>query len=71
MWSPIGDKIAWFTDKSGEYTLVVADQYGANQKMYTLPNPTFYFKPNWSPDGKYIAYTDTDYNIWCIDLDKG
>lgn len=71
IWSPKGDKIAWFSDASGEYKLVVADQFGKNQKSYTLENPTFYFRPDWSPDGNSIAYTDTDYNIWMITLADG
>ena len=71
VWSPKGEKVAWFSDKSGEYQLVVADQYGSNQKLYPLPNPTFYFQPDWSPDGTHIAYSDTDYNIWVINLDSG
>ncbi len=71
IWSPKGDKIAWFSDASGEYKLVVADQFGKNQKSYSLENPTFYFKPDWSPDGNAIAYTDTDYNVWMINLTDG
>lgn len=71
IWSPKGDKVAWFSDESGEYQLHISDQMGQNIKKVALPNPTFYFTPDWSPDGQYIAYTDTDYNIWYVDIDNG
>jgi tricorn protease len=69
IWSPNGDKVAWFSDTSGEYQMVIADQNGANQEIIKLPNPTFYFQPDWSPDGKHIAYTDTNFVIWIINLE--
>ncbi|ARV08678.1 protease [Winogradskyella sp. PC-19] len=69
IWSPEGNKVAWFSDKSGEYQLMVANQNGQNAKAITLPNPTFYFQPDWSTDGKHIAYTDTHYNIWIVNLE--
>ena len=72
VWSPDGNEIAWFSDMGGEYHLVISDQFGTTRKRtYPLPNPTFYFRPAWSPDGKHISYTDTDFNIWVLNLESG
>lgn len=69
-WSPDGEKIAWFSDKSGEYQLVIADQMGQNAKSISLNN-TFYFRPDWSADSKHIAFTDTHYNLWVVNTETG
>ncbi|WGH75721.1 PDZ domain-containing protein [Tenacibaculum tangerinum] len=69
IWSPKGDKIAWFSDKNGEYQVVIADQNGDNKSYITIPTPTFYFRPDWSPNGKYLSFTDTHYNIWILNLE--
>ncbi len=72
VWSPKGDKVAWFSDQSGEYELMITDQMGLEEpKVITLPNQTFYFRPQWSPDGNYIAYTDTDYSMWYVNVESG
>jgi tricorn protease len=69
--SPDGEKIAYFSDESGEYQLVIADNFGKVQKKITLQNPTFYYTPVWSPDSKYLGFGDADRNLWYIDISTG
>jgi len=68
IWSPKGDRVAWFSDGEGEYELIIADQYGAIEKSIAIPSGTFYYRPDWSADGEKIVFTDTHYTIWYVDL---
>jgi tricorn protease len=71
VWSPTGEKVAWFSDESGEYGLIVADQDGSNPRRVQIPSPTFFFVPTWSPDGTRLAFTDTDYRVLIMDVETG
>jgi len=70
-WSPDGRAVAYLSDEGGEYGLVVADQLGAVLRRYELPGPTFYYAPQWSPDGTRIALTDKALNLSVLQLDNG
>jgi len=71
VWSPDGEKIAWFNDDGGEYGLVVANQDGTDQRRIDIEDPSFYFAPMWSPDGTHLAFTDTHYRILVLDIASG
>jgi tricorn protease len=76
-WSPDGSRIAWFSDDGGEYRLHVAPQDGTGEdpagreRVYDADGAGFYTDPQWSPDGKYIAYLDNSQSIYVMDLADG
>ncbi len=71
-WSPDGKWMSWFSDKSGEYRLMIAPSDGsAAAREIPLPTPTFYFTPQWSPDSKKILFTDTGLKLWVVDVGTG
>lgn len=68
-WSPDGKFVSYFSDKSGEYKLVIEAQDGLTPpREITLKNPTHYYTPSWSPDSKKIMFTDTNLKVWVLDV---
>jgi tricorn protease len=71
-WSPDGKYISYFSDRSGEYKLVLETQDGlAPPREISLPHPSHYYTPSWSPDSKKLLYTDTNLNVWVLDVASG
>lgn len=71
-WSPDGKWISYFSDKSGEYKLVVAPQDGlGTPREVAFDTPSFYYTPAWSPDSTKLLYTDTNLNVWVMDVPSG
>ncbi|RMG34955.1 MAG: protease [Methanobacteriota archaeon] len=68
-WSPDGQKIAYFSDKGGEYHLVIADQYGKVQKKINFKKPTFYYTLKWSSNSKYVSFTDANRNLYVLNVE--
>ncbi|HZD95242.1 MAG TPA: protease, partial [Candidatus Sulfotelmatobacter sp.] len=72
-WSPDGKWVAYFSDESGEYQLLLKspDGMGEAKKVSLGTPPSFYYTPIWSPDSKKICYTDKRLNLWYVELAKG
>ena len=71
-WSPDGKWVSYFSDKSGEYKLVIESQDGlAPPREIALANPKHYYTPSWSPDSKKILFTDTNLKVWVLDVASG
>ena len=69
-WSPEGDEVAWFSDRNGEYQLMIGPQDGqADPRAIDLP-PSFYYRPQWSPDGTHLLFTDADRNLWLLEVES-
>lgn len=71
-WSPDGKWISYFSDRSGEYKLVIEspDGIGAAREI-AFEKSAFYYTPVWSPDSKKLLYTDTNLNVWVMDISTG
>jgi tricorn protease len=70
--SPDGKSIAWFSDASGEYSLMIYNADGLTKaREIKIPNPTFYYAPVWSPDSKYISFTDHLQRLWVTEIVTG
>src|SRR5687768_511507 len=68
-WSPDGKFVSYFSDKSGEYKLVIEAQDGLTPaREITISKPTRYYTPSWSPDSKKILFTDTNLKVWVLDV---
>lgn len=72
-WSPDGKTIAYLSDSTGEYNLVLADANNGNvvKRIQLGDAPSFYYTPVWSPDSKKIAYTDRRQKLWFVDVETG
>ncbi len=71
-WSPDGSQLAWLSDASGEYQLMIGDPLGvAPARSIPLPSTAFYSAPAWSPDGSQLLLQDNHRNLWLVEIATG
>ena len=69
-WSPDGRKIVFISDRSGEEQLYLIDQDGhAEPDALTTNHQVMLMRPEWSPDGKRLAYADKDGKLFVLTLE--
>jgi len=57
VWSPDGKQVAWFSDASGEYRLMIGTQEGLSARADQFDEPDLLSYGRLVRDGKYIAVT--------------
>jgi tricorn protease len=71
-WSPDGRQIAWLSDESGEYQLMIGDQTGASKpRAISLPTPAYFTNPIWSPNAQHLLFRDTNAQLWAVAVSTG
>jgi len=69
-WSPNGRKIAFVSDLSGEDQLYLIDQDGRGEpEALTTTHKAMLWAPEWSPDGKRLAYSDKDGKLFVLTVE--
>ena len=67
--SPDGTKVAFFSDKTGEYQLYVADAAGEKPwEAVTTDLDRTSYHAEWSPDGTKLLFGDKDLRLFVVDL---
>jgi tricorn protease len=72
VWSPNGKYIAYYSDKTGEYEMyLLENKKGAIPQQLTHNSLAWKYEAEWSPDSRYLVYSDRTMNLWLLDVESG
>jgi tricorn protease len=72
VWSPDGNRIAWFSDAGKGYRLMIGTQDGLGApREIPLGDAKFAYSAVWSPDGSRIAFVDDRSRIRVLEVAGG
>ncbi|GJQ64371.1 MAG: tricorn protease [Melioribacteraceae bacterium] len=63
-WSPDAKKIAYWSDRTGEYELTVYDYATGEEKTLTSTGKGFKYNIYWSPDSEHLVFINQAMEIW-------
>jgi len=70
-WSPVGEQILFYSDRSGRYEFWAMNRDGSGLEQLTEGEGDSFFYPKWSPDGGKISATTSNASaIWDLSLTK-
>ncbi len=72
-YDPKGEKLVYVTDPTGEQEIAVRDAWGRGPAKTVRPAGAsgWLYPPRWSPDGKWLAWSDQTQTLYVMPADGG
>jgi tricorn protease len=68
-WSPDGKLVAYTTDATGGQQIAVRPAAGGAERIITHFDTGYLYGPMFSPDGKRLAFSNSDHRLWLVGVD--